>query len=144
MNVGIGYGNTEDAYDLGRLVAAAALQDGAITAPDLLLAFISSQTDAQAFYQGLREVVGADTPIIGGSAIGVITNGQLSYEGWPAAVAAFRLSDGAIPYATAAAIDEGEYAAGQQGIPGTMVFRWIPVDVWRARVWRNNILWLFE
>ena len=42
--------------------------------------------DHEAFFRGIKEVVG-DTPVIGGSSIGVITNKNLSYTGFPSGVA---------------------------------------------------------
>ncbi len=113
MKVGIGYGNHEDSYQLGKKTASEAMRQAAITSPDLVLAFISKQSDAEAFYNGLRAVVGSRTPIIGGSAVGVITNDHLSYNDSPAGVAVLEFNTSQIQYATATGIDQSEYQAGQ-------------------------------
>ncbi len=113
MKVGIGYGNHEDSYELGRRTASEAMRQGTITTPDLVLAFLTKQSDAEAFYNGLRAVVGASAPIIGGSAVGVITNDQLSYNGSPAGVAVLQLNTVHIQYATATGVDQNEYQAGR-------------------------------
>ena len=86
--IGIGYGNDQDAYGLGRCVAQSALQSGVIEAADMLIAFCNGHLDIDRYYLGLRSVVGEATPIIGGSAVGVITWDYLSYEGYPAAAMA--------------------------------------------------------
>lgn len=91
MKVGIGYSNTQDARAAGRAVATAAIKDGGLDQPSLVLAFCHGSLDHQAFYQGMRDILGSDIPIVGGSAIGVITNQQLSYQGSPAAAAVLQL-----------------------------------------------------
>lgn len=87
MKVGIGYSNTSEARESGRQVATAALQDGALDQPALVLAFCHGAMDHQAYYDGLRDILGDEIPIVGGSAIGVITNTHLSYQDTPAAAA---------------------------------------------------------
>ncbi len=91
MKVGIGYSNTQDARAAGQAVATAAIADGGLDQPSLVLAFCHGSVDHQAFYQGLRDILGSDIPIVGGSAIGVITNHHLSYQGAPAAAAVLQL-----------------------------------------------------
>lgn len=87
MKASTGYGNHSDAALLGRAIAEDAMQRGNIRAPGLVLAFCSGRLDATAFYQGLRTAVGDGVPIIGGSALGIITNDQLCSDGAPAGVA---------------------------------------------------------
>lgn len=112
MKAGIGYGNHSDAYALGRQVAERAIAQGDITRPDLVLAFCSGQLDPAAFYGGLRAVLGERAPIIGGSAIGIITNADLSYEGSPAGAAVLQMDDVDVRVAAASAIDRDELRAG--------------------------------
>ncbi|KAF0190034.1 MAG: hypothetical protein FD168_332 [Desulfobulbaceae bacterium] len=57
-----------------------------VSQADMLIAF-SSGHDLERFYDGLRSVGGDDTPIIGGSSLGVITSNELSYNGYPGAAA---------------------------------------------------------
>jgi small ligand-binding sensory domain FIST len=87
---GIGYGNQQDAFDLGRGVARSALENAGIERADVLLAFGHGHLDLPRFYDGLRSVVGDSTPIVGGSSLGVITPDALSYRGHPAAAAAIQ------------------------------------------------------
>ncbi len=110
--VGIGHGNGKDSLLLGRQVAESAARSGGISHADLIIAFCSGLLDHEAFFAGIREAAGREAPVIGGSAIGVITNDYLSYRGFPAAVAMVQ-SDG-VGFATASAGDilKGEEAAG--------------------------------
>jgi small ligand-binding sensory domain FIST len=110
--IGISYGNDQEAYSLGRRTAQAALQAGGIDRADLLLAFGSGSLDLDQFYLGLRSVVGAATPIVGGSGLGVITRDHLCYEGFPVAVAAFQSDSITFAVASAGDLDRGEAATG--------------------------------
>lgn len=112
MKVSTGYGNHGDATLLGQAIAEDAMQRGNISAPDLVLAFCSGRLDAAAFYQGLRTVVGEGVPIIGGSALGIITNDQLCSDGAPAGVAMLDLDGATVHLATASEVDKDEYRAG--------------------------------
>jgi len=87
MKVGIGYANAKDALLSGRAVAEQALRAGAIQQPGLAIAFCGGTVDHDAFHRGLQDVLGGGVPIIGGSAIGVITGTDLSYSGYPMAAA---------------------------------------------------------
>lgn len=86
MEVGIGYCNEKDAILSARKVAENAIKNGNIRSPDFVFAFCGGKLDHEAFFSGLQSVVGKEVPIIGGSAIGIITNDYLSYEGCPAGV----------------------------------------------------------
>ena len=113
MNVGIGYANSADAFICGRLAAEQALHQSGATAPNLVLAFCHGNLDAAAFFHGVRDVAGPGIPILGGSAIGVITHQSLSYEGSPAAVAAIQCS-GPVRVAATDGLDRDEYSTGQR------------------------------
>jgi hypothetical protein len=83
MKVGIGFSNQSDFYSAGRSVAEQALQTGGIDSAELIFAFCSNRTDPNLFFKGLQSVAGERVPILGGSAIGIITNSELSYSGHP-------------------------------------------------------------
>ena len=87
MKVGVGYCNEKDAVLSARKVAEDAIEDGDVRNPDFVFAFCGGKLDHEAFFCGLQSVVGNEVPIIGGSAIGIITNDYLSYKGCPAVVA---------------------------------------------------------
>ncbi|MDY6844886.1 MAG: FIST N-terminal domain-containing protein [Thermodesulfobacteriota bacterium] len=87
MKVGIGYCNEKDAFSSGQKVAENALKKSQIESPELVFAFCGSTLNHEKFFKGLQSIVGNEVPIVGGSAIGIITNEYLSYEGYPAGAA---------------------------------------------------------
>jgi len=84
MKVGVGYSQETDAFSSGKTVGESALERGAIHKPDLVFAFCHGGLNHNLFLRGLQSVVGDGVGIVGGSAIGIITNEWLSYEGSPA------------------------------------------------------------
>lgn len=113
MKVGIGYHNKKNAALSGKTLAEIALKDGNITRPDLALAFCNHQVDHDEFFQGLQAVIGTQTPIIGGSAIGIITNTELSYEGYPAGIVLLQSDSLRYKVAAAGELDKDERQAGR-------------------------------
>lgn len=90
MKVGIGFCDEWDAFVSGRKSAAEAIERGDIERPDCTLAFCHGQMSHEEFLRGILSITGEGVPVLGGSAIGVITNDHLSYEGHPSAVAVFQ------------------------------------------------------
>jgi hypothetical protein len=87
LKVGIGYANDQNALRLGEKVAEDAMKNGKINHPVFVIAFCGGRVDHDAYFKGLQTLVGNKVPIIGGSAIGIITNRHLSYDGFPAGAA---------------------------------------------------------
>ncbi|WP_372683614.1 FIST N-terminal domain-containing protein [Desulfosarcina sp.] len=113
MKVDIGYENSEDAHSAGFNVARMALEKGQISDPGVVLAFCHGTMDHSDFFEGLRSAVGGDVPIIGGSAIGIITNDHLCYEGCPAGAAILSSPTISCHWAYAGGLDRDEKAAGE-------------------------------
>jgi small ligand-binding sensory domain FIST len=113
MKVGTGYGNEACGFTNGRAVAKTAVESGDISRPDIVLAFCGGAVDGDDFFRGLRDVLGDSTPIIGGSAVGVITKSHLSYEGHPAAAAVIESDAIRWNIASAGALNQGERQAGE-------------------------------
>lgn len=111
MKVGIGYCNKRDAFDSGRTAASDAARGGNINKPDLAIAFCSGQLDHKEFLRGIKETV-EDTPVIGGSATGIITNDDMSYKGYPSGVAIFQLDEIKHQIAAVGDLDKDEKLAG--------------------------------
>jgi hypothetical protein len=114
MKVGIAYCNEKDALSSGKKVARLALENGAIDNPEIVVSFCSSQTDANEFFQGLQSVVGQGVPIVGGSAVGIITNSDLSYEGYPCGAAIIQSDAIQKTIAVVNNLDQDEQAAGRK------------------------------
>jgi hypothetical protein len=111
---GTASGNDTDSFRLGRQTMQGALAAGGLDRADLVLAFCSAGSDAERFLAGIREVVGAGTPVIGGSAPGIITHDRLSYEGAPAAVAAIASDRIRFKVGAAGGLDGDEEASGRR------------------------------
>ncbi len=114
MKVGIGSANETDSLLSGKIVAGNAIKDGEIERPDLVIAFCSGEMDHYEYLRGLRAIIGDDVPIVGGSAVGVITNKNLSYEDSPAGVAVIESEDFHISLGTAGDLDKNEKTAGKK------------------------------
>ena len=112
MRTGIGYSNNKDSLSSGREVAEKALRKGSIQRSDIVFAFCSGTVNHEKFFHGLQEIVGSDVPIIGGSALGIITNHEISYKGYPAGAAVIQLDKLRCRIAVADDLDKGEYRAG--------------------------------
>lgn len=79
MKTGIGYSSLSDPFAAGRFAAEQAIRQGALNQPDICLAFCNNTISASGFLAGIHDVLG-ETPVIGGSAIGIITNEYLEYK----------------------------------------------------------------
>lgn len=121
MKAGVGYHNQKNAFLSGINTAQSAIKNGGIEKPSLVLAFCGGQVDGEDFFKGLRSVVGTHVPIMGGSAMGIITNSELCYEGFPAGAAILELDDNPCRIASADSLDKDEMRAGKrlaQGFSG--------------------------
>jgi len=114
MSVGIGYCNRKDAFVSGKTVAEIALEKGNINRPDIVFAFCSGQLDHDEFFGGLQSVLGNEVPITGGSAVGIITNDAVSYEGYPSGAAAVQSDTLRYSVAAVGDLDKGEEPAGRK------------------------------
>jgi hypothetical protein len=90
---GVGFSENTSSREAGAEAAQAALEQGSLDACDLVLMFATSKHDPVAFRDGVRSVVGAEARLFGGSAVGVITNDRIGYEGSEAGVAAIATGD---------------------------------------------------
>jgi len=113
MKVGIGYCNLQNAYESGKTTASDAVRSGNLNRHDLVLAFCSGQLDHNEFFRGIKKITDT-TPIIGGSAIGIITNDNLSYKDYPSGVAIFQFDDQKYQIAAVGDLDKDEKVAGRE------------------------------
>lgn len=112
MKVGISYDNNKTPFAAGKKIIEKAIKNGNIDKPDLVLAFASGQIDGQMFFKGMQSVLPKKTPIIGGAAVGIITNKDLTYEDYPAGVAVIQADNMELRIASADNLDKDERAAG--------------------------------
>ena len=114
MKVGIGYNDEASSFTNGQKVAKEAIESGKITRPDVTLAFCGGAVDSGDFYKGLRDVLGNSVEIVGGSAVGLITRNNLSYEGYPAGAAVIETDRMTFHVASARGLDRDERWVGQR------------------------------
>lgn len=114
MKVGIGYSNEKDGVSSGRKVAEDAINNGGIKKSAFVIAFCSGQLEPGEFFKGLQTTIGSGVPIIGGSAIGIITNNSLSYEGFPAGAAIIESENFTCNVDAVGHLDKNEKLAGQK------------------------------
>ncbi len=123
IRIGLGYTNDPNAFQAGRTVGAQALAEGRIQQPDLALAFASGSLDANLFLQGVQSVLPTPTPILGGSAIGVLTRDTLSYDGTAAGLAVLQWDGLCLGTSWSGDLDSGERSAARRmagGLPASL------------------------
>lgn len=112
--VAIGYSNEKEAFLSGKKLAERALRVDGVERVDLAFAFRAGNLNHDEFFKGLQSVIGKEVPVIGGSAIGVITNDDLSYEGFPAALALVQSDTIQHRVAVVGGLNKGEQPAGRR------------------------------
>jgi hypothetical protein len=78
---GVGYSDDPRSYEAGVDAATQALETAGLGRCDLVLLFSTPKQDPVALRDGVRSVVGPHPRLIGGYAVGVITNERLGYDG---------------------------------------------------------------
>lgn len=111
MRIGIGYSNISNSFESGKFVAQTAKEN--IDSPDFFIAFCNSALNAEKFFKGIKEIAGA-VPVIGGSAVGIITRDNLSYEGHSAGALALQGKNISIQIHSTGEIDKDLYDAGKK------------------------------
>ena len=86
---GVGFTDNPDSREAGAAMArdAVAALDGRPC--HLAIMYSTSKHDPAKLRDGVRSVIGPDSRLAGGYAIGIITNDQLGYEGYQAGIAVF-------------------------------------------------------
>jgi len=102
----------------GKIMARKAMTAGNITRPGLVLAFCSNKSGPEEFFRGIREAAGADVPIVGGSAIGVISSEFLSYKDTVAGVMVLESDLLGFRLVSAGEVDRNEKKAGREMAAG--------------------------
>ena len=80
--------------------------------PKWMLVFSGGRHDPEMIHKGIQSVVG-NVPIVGGSAVGIITNDKISYTGHECSIAIFCGAGGEPLILTADRLDQGEFEAGK-------------------------------
>lgn len=85
-HAGIGFSENPNSFEAGKEATLSALQNMEEEAGSLILAFCTNKHNHQNIMEGIRSVVGK-VPVIGGSAVGIITHDRLGYEGFQVGLA---------------------------------------------------------
>jgi hypothetical protein len=110
---GVGYSENPNARQAGIEAAGEALRMAGTERPDLVLLYATSKADPAALLEGVRSVVGPTARIMGGSAVGVITNDRLGYEGHQVGVAVLSSDTVRTDLFIARDIVDNEYGVGR-------------------------------
>jgi len=110
---GVGYWNSTDSCEAGRRAAEKAMSDASAERSDFTVAFCGGNHDPIDFLKSVREVAG-DRVLIGGTAVGVITNEKSSYGGYEAGVAVVSSDSIWFDAVSVGGLTESEEAAGQR------------------------------
>lgn len=110
VKAGVGFDDNQNSFEAGNRAAAKALKNIGQQGGSLVLAFCTGKHDYEACFEGIRSEVG-DIPVIGGAAIGVITNDDLGYEGYQVGVGVFP-KDLTLDVAAVGGLDKGENRVG--------------------------------
>lgn len=79
---GVGFSNKSESKQAGIEAAKAALDKAGVKDCDLVIIYSTSKHDPKELRDGIRSVVGPKARLIGGYAVGIITNDKLGYGGY--------------------------------------------------------------
>lgn len=80
VRAGIGFSENPNSFEAGREATASAFRSMGQREGSLILAFCTNKHNHEEIFEGIRSEA-ENIPVIGGPAIGVITNDRLGYEG---------------------------------------------------------------
>jgi len=112
--LGIAHSNNQNAFHAATEIIETALRSGSLSHPDLIIAFCAGGIDHEQFFKGLQIQVGPHIPIIGGSSIGIITNKEISYKGFPAVAALIQSDTMQFMVKAEGGLNQNEFSTGQR------------------------------
>jgi hypothetical protein len=117
MHVGVGYSDNPDTLAAGRSAALEALRavGDAKTRPcDLILLFSTARHDAEILRAATASVLGDAAPIVGGGAVGAISNDRFGSAGDQVILAAFWLDGARFDFLAESGLARDEQACGMR------------------------------
>ena len=110
----VGASRNTDSFQSGQQAAKRTTDKmGANDSAGWIMAFCGGRHDPEAVLKGVRTHLGP-IPVIGGSAVGTITNRRISYGGYECALAVFPETRDKISILTVPGLDQGETRAGER------------------------------
>ncbi|MBE1236510.1 FIST C-terminal domain-containing protein [Phaeovibrio sulfidiphilus] len=114
MHVSIGYSENPDTTLAGLQAAQTALRAGISTQPCLMvLLFSTARHDPAVLRQAVASVFGPEVMVVGGGAIGVISNDRLGYAGDQVGLAAFWMKANTVDLLVQGDVPQNEDATGE-------------------------------
>ncbi len=135
INIGTGYSEQSDSTKAGAQIVTDALENGQIKNPRLALLFATNRHDEKQLYDGARDVLGENCQIYGGQSVGIITNEELSYDGFEAGCVVFGGEDFSVDVSIATGLSTSEIDTGEK--LGSTMAGWNTEDV-------QNLLLLYD
>lgn len=115
MKVGVGYSDNPDTGLAGREAAEAALRGAAGRGPcDLILLFATARHDTALLRAAVVSVLGDQALVVGGGAVGGISNERFGYVGDQAVLAAFWLEGADCRFFAEGGLEADETASGER------------------------------
>lgn len=108
---GTGFSNKTDSFLAGKESSSNAIAQIASAPISQVIIFCSGRHDPHQFLAGVRYNTG-EAPLIGGAAMGIFTNKEISYEGYEASVTVFSSTTIQFQLFAQPGLDKDEYAAG--------------------------------
>lgn len=108
---GIGFSNKTDSFAAGQEASLKAVSGFGSAQMSIVIVFCSGKHNPQHFLDGVRSNTGK-TQLIGGAAMGIFTNKDLSYEGYEASVTIFASDTIQFQIFSQPGLDQDERAAG--------------------------------
>ena len=115
MDVGVGFSELPDSAAAGRQAVLEAMRQTCRSETcDLALLFATARHDAVLLREAVASVVGPSVPIVGGGAVGAITNQHFGYAGDQIGIALFWFQGARCDLVTQGGLDSDEEAAGER------------------------------
>jgi hypothetical protein len=111
MRIGTGFSDKTNSFLAGEEAASKAIKQIKSLPLSLAIVFCNGKHDPHKFLAGVRSRTG-NAPLIGGAALGVFTNDELSYEAYESVVTVFTGTQIQFKTFSQGGLDKDEYAAG--------------------------------
>jgi hypothetical protein len=110
---GVGYSEKTNSREAGAEAVQAALRQAGTSDCDVVMLFATSKHDPVLLREGVRAVAGNRPRLFGGSAIGVITNERMGYEGSQVGAAVISSDTIRLDMLMEKGLPDNEYAVGR-------------------------------
>ena len=134
IKTGVGYSELTDSAEAGKAVASQACSEAGLSEPALALVFGTARHDEEQLFQGAGQALGGQCRLIGGQSVGIVTQEELSYDGFETGCVVFGGTDFDCNTAFATGLSSDEKQVGEE--LGRQMSRWKGGD--------QNLLLLYD